>query len=769
MRKYLVLVLICLGTQLFAQQNNEHLTATIIGSGSPKYNSERSGPSVLISYQNTQILVDMGNGTQANLDKNETKIRDIDGLLFTHHHLDHNQEFAPIFIQSLLGGNKILIAGPQPTTTLVDYTLDIYKEDIIYRLSKSGRTFKNVEDNFTYKNLNGSESFTIGDIKISCTEVPHTITTLAYRFDVGNESIVISGDLTYTENLPILAKNADYLIMDSGGAIKLGGKGNSNKKNNNKSKTKQHAHVNLAESSQMAKEANVKNLVLTHFTFTDVDEEATTAEIRKNYSGAVFYGKDLMTLPIKQTAVTKKNVTQNNTYPIVDTKTTAYYSDVNVISKPSKGDDFYGQDANYMGNEPSYTSNGDGTVTDNVTGLTWEKDMGTKMTFKEAFQKAQDSDLGGHSDWRVPTIKELYSLILFTGKVKGAAAIDMFIDTDYFTQPLGNTAIGEREIDAQTWSSTEYVGRTMKNDETVFGVNFVDGRIKGYPKYKPRTGDENKMYFRMVRGNVEYGENNFIDNGDGTVSDLATGLMWQKTDDGKNRDWEESLAYAENIELGTHSDWRLPNAKELQSIVDYSRSPQTTNSPAINPVFETTEIKDPEGNAGQYPFFWTSTTHLDGANPYASAVYVAFGEGQGKMRGTLMDVHGAGCQRSDPKSGDINEYPQFFGPQGDVRYVYNFVRCVRDIKGTVTSDAIQQSNQQTKQSKKTERKQQKPSANSNQKTPPSFENMLKKMDDNKDGKISKSEVKGKLKENFDRRDVNKDGYITENEMRRRKK
>lgn len=367
-------------------------------------------------------------------------------------------------------------------------------------------------------------------------------------------------------------------------------------------------------------------------------------------------------------------------YPIVDTGTKDFYSDKTLIAEQNETTNFYGQDANYQGNQPSYTNNNNGTITDNVTGLMWEQDMGTKVGFDGAYSKATTSTLAGHTNWRVPTLKEVYSLILFTGRVKGERAITMFIDTDYFNQPLGNVALGEREIDAQTWSSTEYVGRTMIADETVFGVNFVDGRIKGYPKYKPGSGVPNTMYFRMVRGNTEYGKNNFIDNKNGTVSDLATGLMWQISDDGNRRDWKESLNYAEGLELGSHDDWRLPNAKELQSIVDYSRSPQTTNSPAIDPIFETTEIIDPDGNAGQYPFFWTSTTHLDGANPYESAVYIAFGDGQGKMNATLMDVHGAGCQRSDPKSGNITDYPQYFGPQGDVRYVYNFVRCVRDIK-----------------------------------------------------------------------------------------
>ncbi|WP_372744093.1 DUF1566 domain-containing protein [Lutibacter sp.] len=372
--------------------------------------------------------------------------------------------------------------------------------------------------------------------------------------------------------------------------------------------------------------------------------------------------------------------TPEKPYTIVDTNVSDFYSDSTLISTPLNNQDFYGQDAAYIGNQPSYTNNGDGTITDNITGLMWQQDMGEKISFEAALTKAPNLNLGGYTDWRIPTIKELYSLILFTGSVKGEVAIDFFIDTNYFNQPLGDTAMGEREIDAQTWSSTEYVGKTMYGDETIFGVNFVDGRIKGYPKYKPSTGAANTMYFRMVRGNTAYGKNNFVDNEDGTISDLATGLMWQKADDSVARDWKTSLNYAENLTLGNKSDWRLPNAKELQSIVDYSRSPQTTATPAINSMFDTTEILDPDGNSGHFPYFWTSTTHLDGVNPYTSAVYIAFGEGLGVMNGILLDVHGAGCQRSDPKSGNIADYPQFYGPQGDVRYVYNYVRCVRTIE-----------------------------------------------------------------------------------------
>ncbi len=312
----------------------------------------------------------------------------------------------------------------------------------------------------------------------------------------------------------------------------------------------------------------------------------------------------------------------------------------------------------------------------------WQQDMGDQMTWSEANALADSSELAGYTDWRLPTIKELYSLILFTGANgdgQNEETYTLYLDTTSFIQPFGDISSGQRLIDAQTWSATEYVGTTMNGDATVFGVNFIDGRIKGYPKYEPGTQQERKAYFRLVRGNTNYGKNNFMDNEDGSISDLATGLMWQQADEGLALDWQDALAYAENLELAGNTDWRLPNAKELQSIVDYTRSPQTTASPAIDPLFSTTEITDPDGNA-QYPYFWTGTNHQDGANHYDGAVYIAFGEAQGMINDMLLDVHGAGAQRSDPKGGNYYDYPQYFGPQGDLRYVFNYVRCVRTIK-----------------------------------------------------------------------------------------
>jgi hypothetical protein len=396
------------------------------------------------------------------------------------------------------------------------------------------------------------------------------------------------------------------------------------------------------------------------------------------------------------------------TYPIVDTGQNQCFNNREVITPPQPGEAFYGQDAQHQGPSPSYTDNGDGTVTDNVTGLMWQQSpdrngdgritIDDKLTAGEAVEGADTFDLAGYDDWRLPSIKELYSLILFSGRDVSAEAtnaddLSPFLDDEVFEFGYGDIDAGERIIDAQFATSTFYASTTMGGDKTMFGVNFADGRIKGYPAEPLPNGEEKGFYVLYVRGNQFYGINDFFDNGDGTVTDRATGLMWQQSDSETGLDWQEALARVEEKNaqgfLGYH-DWRLPNAKELQSIVDYTRAPAVTGSAAIDPVFTCSVITD-EGGAVNYPFYWSSTTHANQRNGEAAA-YVAFGEGLGWMSdplGTvrLMDVHGAGCQRSDPKTGDASDYPYGRGPQGDVVRIDNLVRLVRDVETTTHIDS----------------------------------------------------------------------------------
>lgn len=383
--------------------------------------------------------------------------------------------------------------------------------------------------------------------------------------------------------------------------------------------------------------------------------------------------------------------------PVVDTAQDRCFDASAEIPCATPGSAWGGQDAWYQGAQPSLTDNGDGTVTDGVTGLMWQKSPGPKVTYAQAQAGAASLTLAGHSDWRLPTIKELYSLIRFDGIEPSCCEtlamcpnIQPFLDNTVLDFAYGDTTTGDRVIDAQYASSTVYVG-SSELGTLAFGVNFADGRIKGYPTGMV-GGKTMTLFARYVRG-AAYGDNAFVDNGDGTVTDQATGLTWLQEDSGAfgaaGLDWKEALQWAESLEFAGHDDWRLPTAKELQSIVDYGRSPASSSSPALDPVFQATPILD-EGGASTWGYYWTGTTHVDAAGGGSKAVYVAFGEAKGFMQDPfgkvqLVDVHGAGAQRSDPKAGDPASYPYGEGPQGDVIRIYNLVRPVR---GGVTAGAV---------------------------------------------------------------------------------
>jgi hypothetical protein len=385
-------------------------------------------------------------------------------------------------------------------------------------------------------------------------------------------------------------------------------------------------------------------------------------------------------------------------YCVVDTGQKNIFDDRGqLLEVPKPGEPFFGQDGFYQSHPFNYTRSEDGlTVYDNNTGLTWQRSPDTngkssltrrdKLTWAQARRRPaalNAAKFGGYSDWRLPSIKELYSLINFRGTdpIPNSAAdtsgLTPFIDAKVFRFAYGQPSFGERVIDSQYASSTLYVSQASDWDRKLFGVNFADGRIKGYGLTMP-GGMEKTFFVQCVRGNANYGKNDLHDNKDGTVTDRATGLMWSKTDSTKGMNWKQSLAWvqARNQEnhLG-HNDWRLPTAKELHSIVDYARSPDTTSSAAIDPIFACSEITNEAGEA-DFPCYWTGTTH--GAAGGRAAAYIAFGRAMGYM-GQWRDVHGAGAQRSDPKAGNPDNFPQGRGPQGDAIRINNYVRPVRNI------------------------------------------------------------------------------------------
>jgi hypothetical protein len=390
-------------------------------------------------------------------------------------------------------------------------------------------------------------------------------------------------------------------------------------------------------------------------------------------------------------------------YVIVGTGQTQCYDDRGEITPPKPGQPFYGQDAQFPSTPPSYKPSADGlTVHDINTGLTWMKalghdtsnskynpDNGThtdyRFTYDEALAylaKLNAQKYGGYDDWRLPSIKEQLSIALFIGDARSKVP---FFDSKTFDW-VDVTTTGKNlgpEM-GQTWSSTGYVGGPQGGG--FFFYNYADGHLKRGPGRPPRAGMGKANLLRAVRGPA-YGINAFQDNGDDTITDTATGLMWSKNDSGAGMDWKSALAWVQqkNAEnhLG-HNDWRLPQVKELQGVVDYTRAPAAvygwgTPGAAIDPRFNITSIPSSDSYK-EYPWFWSSTS--DSEKTHRFAYYVCFGRARSAATtpsGGHIDTHGAGAVRTEPKCGNAADWSRGLGPPpSDEVRIDNFVRLVRN-------------------------------------------------------------------------------------------
>jgi len=323
-------------------------------------------------------------------------------------------------------------------------------------------------------------------------------------------------------------------------------------------------------------------------------------------------------------------------FPVPDTGQTTCYNSTNQIICPQPGEPFYGQDAQYTINPPSYVKldeNGNelpasatswAMVTDKATGLTWEvkTDDGSIHDKDNVYnwQHAQDlfvaqvntSKFGGHADWRLPSIKELLSIV-------DLGAYQPAVDSDFFP----NT------VSSYFWSGTA----NAHFPDGAWNLDFEDGSVS------PASDKNYTNYVRCVRGGSSGTSAPLTNNGDGTVTDKTTGLMWQQATAPGAYSWEEALSYADNLTYAEYNDWRLPNLKELQSITD-----QETYDPVIDTDYFPITFS---------AHYWSSSTHV--SNP-EGAWGVSFGEGEFDEDTKTLDGY-VRCVRGGPAE-PIAEFTQ---------------------------------------------------------------------------------------------------------------
>lgn len=241
----------------------------------------------------------------------------------------------------------------------------------------------------------------------------------------------------------------------------------------------------------------------------------------------------------------------------------------------------FGEDADFQMNTPFFTGNGNGTVTDTITGLMWQMKDGGEMTIEQAALYCDTLTLGGYSNWRLPTAAESFSILNLQ-----------------FANPAIDTGIFTRTTADYWWTATR-----QQNDTNKVWTTNAGGGIGNKPRNETiSAGGSFRYHTRAVReiNAPQLLAARFADNGNGTITDLMTNLTWQQQPRKDSLNWEESLQYADTLTLGNITEWRLPNIRELRSICDES---------FVNPGVDTGYIKVINNKK-----YWSSTTLSNHSN-----------------------------------------------------------------------------------------------------------------------------------------------------------
>ena len=235
----------------------------------------------------------------------------------------------------------------------------------------------------------------------------------------------------------------------------------------------------------------------------------------------------------------------------------------------------FGEDNDYTINPPFFLLNGNGTVTDTITGLMWQQTDGGEMTIENAIIYCDTLTLGSYNDWRLPNAHESFSIL-----------------NHQYANPAMDATVFTTTLAEYWWTSDR-----QANDSNKVWVTNAGGGIGNHPKTETiSAGGIKRFHARAVRDitTPTLIPNRFTNNGDGTITDNLTNLIWQQVPYSDTLTWEQSLTYADTLSLTGISDWRLPNIKELQSIND-----ETLINPSLNTNFFSVVI------AKKY---WSSTT-----------------------------------------------------------------------------------------------------------------------------------------------------------------
>lgn len=248
-------------------------------------------------------LVDCGYGAIARMAQLGIRPPQIESIFITHHHSDHNADYANLvhlaWIQGIPG--EIRVYGPPPMGAINAASMAMHKEDVDIRIRATGR--KPMEAHIKVREIT-DQGVVHQDERVKVTAVlvdhPPIAHAFGFRFDTRDRSIVISGDTRPSPVLARLAKGADVLVHEA--MYVPGIERMLAKRPYVPPRLKQflmEGHTTAEDCGRIAAEAGVKTLVLSHLLPGDdaeLGDEIWRAEAAKHFRGEIIVGRDLMVI-----------------------------------------------------------------------------------------------------------------------------------------------------------------------------------------------------------------------------------------------------------------------------------------------------------------------------------------------------------------------------------------------------------------------------------------------------------------------------------------
>ena len=257
----------------------------------------------VLVYKGTPYVIDAGYGVTFKLLDTKIPLPSLRYVFITHHHSDHNMELGPLLYNCWVNGLRtpIDVYAPQGLNELIDGYWKSNRYDLETRISDEGRPdLRKLVTPHEY-----TEGLVLSNDAVKVTSLrnvhPPVTESYALKFELGEKTVVFSGDTTYFPPLADFAKNADYLVHEVlyGPALDELMK---RRPNAERLKASILSHHTLAEDvGRIAAAANVKTLVLNHFVPGDdktLTPEVWSDAVRKTFAGKIVVGKDLLELPL---------------------------------------------------------------------------------------------------------------------------------------------------------------------------------------------------------------------------------------------------------------------------------------------------------------------------------------------------------------------------------------------------------------------------------------------------------------------------------------